>query len=217
MAVQLPVPSSFVELTTFLAQRNVHDQVTWYRQLGLASNQCECADCGTLSDLDVPNSDVHGDKTRHSKCANPACRKKHNWRRTVFFKLNTIFNQHPQVAMSTTVLVLYCFVVRMSPRTASTVLGAAASPKTIRRLYWRFRMACGWWYRTHQLKRLGGEARTDSPNAGKAVQIDGKLRHVVEFDERRCVCVCVCVCVCACVCASDVCTQWLVIKLTSYC
>jgi hypothetical protein len=209
MAAQLPIPSSCVELSTLLAQLNVPDQVNFYRQLGLASNQCECADCGTLTDLDVPNSDEHGDKTRHSKCANPACRKKHRWRRTVFFKSNTIFNQSPQIAMSTIVLVLYCFVVRMSARTASTVLGSAASPKTIRRLYWRFRMACGWWFRTHQLRRLGGEAQPDSPHAGKAVQIDGKLRHVVEYDECRCVCVCVlCVCVsgfgCVCVRISEV-------------
>jgi hypothetical protein len=196
MTDELHVPDGLAGLATFLGRLEEAERIDWCLKLGLLSTQCECSYCGTLTALEVPVSDQARETTRHTACASRECRKKHRYRRTIFFKSNTIFNICPNVDMILVVCVLYCFVVKMSPLAAATLVGGGISRTSVRRLYQSFRKACAWYFRERQWRKLGGEALPNDPDADKAVLMDNKLRHVVEFDECACACVCVCVCVC---------------------
>ena len=192
MAEEPYAPDGVVGLATFLAGLEEKDRIKWCLDVDLLSTHAECPDCGFLTKLVVTVSDKNKHITRKTACGRDECRKKENdSRRTLFFKNNTIFNLHTHLDMLTIVLVIYCFVVQMSPVATCAVVGGRLSASSVCRIFKHCRRACAWYFRTRQWRKLGGEAVPGGPHADAAVFHDGKLRHVVEFDERRCVCVCV--------------------------
>jgi hypothetical protein len=186
-------PASLLELINFVARRSEQEVLQWLRDIKLLSTEGICPGCGKETKLELPTSTKAREKTRFSKCTDPECRKTKEYKRRLFFKALSIFNHFPQQELTHVLQVIWHFINLEHPSKAAASVGGVMSVKTIRRIYERCRKACSWYYRRNHFKRMGGEAVAGEPGSGTAVQIGGKLRYVVEYDERTCVCVCGCV------------------------
>ena len=91
--------SSLYDLAQYFDRTDEHETFNWFRELGLLPLRVACKDCGTETELEVPETDGPADIRRRSKCANRQCMLSHGYRRTIFFKRHSIFEHFPQTAM----------------------------------------------------------------------------------------------------------------------
>ena len=121
-----------------LARKSEQDYIEWYRDISLLQKDCECPHCGTLTALDIPTNDQSKQKTRHTKCSDAECGKKHNYRGTMWFKSNSIFSHFTHMDMLTVVLVIFCYTIQMSPVATATTVGASILHDLFRKIAFIF-------------------------------------------------------------------------------
>ena len=90
-------------------------------------------------------------------------------------------------------MVIFTFILIVPPSTATLIIGCGLSADSMGKTYAHIRLACQRHNHTNYRHKLGGEVMPRDPRFNHAVNLAGRYRLVVEYDESTwCVCVCVC-------------------------
>ena len=193
-------PRSYNSLWQHLKASTNSQKLALLRDLTLLPRSGLCSQCDQETQLDTPTNDAEVKKYKYTMCKTIGCpAKSYNSKRTLHFKRGSIFEYFWSQDMDLIVCAIFCFVLMLPPSTAALLIGHGISADTVGRVYSYVRRACQLYNNKHHRGKLGGTVVPTDSRFPHAVNVGGRYRVVVEYDERRCVCDCVCACWHACV------------------
>jgi hypothetical protein len=158
--------------------------VKYFRDLKLLPSKGYCDKCTKETDLPLPTNAEELKSFKYTMCRTPECTaKSYNSKKTIHFKRGSIFEKHWCTKMDLIVLAIWCFVVMLPPSVAALQIGGGLSADTIGKIYCTIRLACQAYNNRHYRKRLGGTVMPGDPRFRHAVNLNGRHRVVVEYDE----------------------------------